>query len=109
KLNVESVLVQNGELAIKQYMLNPHAFQLVFMDCEMPICDGMVATRQIREFELQRGITPVPIIALTAHVLEGHRQGCLDAGANDVLTKPINLQQLQNAFERWLKSDLRNE
>lgn len=75
---------------------------LVLMDIEMPGMDGLEATRLIREDEASRGDQPVPIIALTAHAIQGYRERCLRAGCSGYLTKPIRKPALLDAVHQWL-------
>ncbi|MBL8373182.1 MAG: response regulator [Candidatus Accumulibacter sp.] len=77
-------------------------YQLILMDCQMPVMDGFAATRRIRLGEQQSGRGAVPIIALTANALAGDREQCLAAGMSDYLAKPINRAQLAAALERHL-------
>jgi CheY-like chemotaxis protein/HPt (histidine-containing phosphotransfer) domain-containing protein len=86
------------------------AFDLVLMDCEMPVMDGFQATRDIRQSEaIALGIAGsegkplrIPIIALTAHSASEIRRQCLAAGMDDVLGKPIGRAQLIDCLQRWL-------
>jgi len=80
--------------------LQRETFDLVLMDCQMPVMDGYEATRILRAREV-RG-ERLTVIALTAHAMDGAREGCLQAGMDDHLTKPVSLEQLQAALERWL-------
>jgi CheY-like chemotaxis protein len=76
------------------------SYDIVFMDCHMPVMDGFEATRRIRAWEQPSGDALV-IVALTADSLASDRQRCLDAGMNDFLTKPVSSSQLSATIERW--------
>ena len=78
------------------------SYDLVLMDCHMPEMDGYEATRAIRQWERQRGTTPVPIIALTANALTGDRERCLEVGMTDYLKKPLDRDELLLVLERHL-------
>ena len=91
----------NGAAATAAFKQTP--YDLVLMDCQMPKMDGFEATRTIRDLEAQSGTTHrTPIIALTAHAMEGDHQRCLDSGMDDYLTKPFQPVQLHAALERWI-------
>ncbi|MDH5361533.1 MAG: response regulator [Gammaproteobacteria bacterium] len=75
-------------------------FDLILMDCEMPIMDGFESTRQIRQWESESQRSAALIIALTARVMAGDRQRCLDAGMNEYITKPLGYEQLQALVRR---------
>ncbi|WP_045123313.1 response regulator, partial [Pseudomonas sp. GM80] len=74
-------------------------FEVILMDCRLPIIDGYEATRQIRRLP---GRADVPIIALTANALQGDRETCLSAGMNDYLAKPFKRNDLQQILQRWV-------
>jgi PAS domain S-box-containing protein len=76
-------------------------YLLVLMDNQMPKMDGLTATQEIRRIERTHGRPPVPIIALTADVMQGDREKCLAAGMNDFLSKPFKVAQLRQMLERW--------
>ncbi len=95
-------MVANGQSAVDEYRRDPNAIQLILMDCEMPELDGFEATRQIRRLETSRRLSPVPIVALTAHILEEHRDRGLAAGMDDFLGKPLDCQQLYTLLDRYL-------
>jgi signal transduction histidine kinase/CheY-like chemotaxis protein/ligand-binding sensor domain-containing protein len=78
-------------------------FDLVLMDVQMPEMDGFEATRQIRNGEHGRQ-QHMPVIAMTAHAMKGDREGCLQAGMDDYVAKPINREELRQAIERVMKS-----
>ena len=97
-------LVTNGRNAVDEFRRAPQRYQLILMDCEMPEMDGFEATRQIRQFEQQQGLLPVPVIALTAHIFEEHREEGLRAGMNEFLGKPVDRVQLYATLDRYLDS-----
>jgi len=78
-------------------------FELILMDCQMPVLDGYQATREIRGFEANRS-TRTPIIAMTASAMEGDRERCITEGMDDYLSKPIHLAQLKTMLGKWLKA-----
>lgn len=85
-------------------MQNHADIDLILMDCEMPVMDGFAATRRIRQFEAQQGLKPLPVVALTAHVLPEYQQRCLECGMDDYLAKPIQMRVLSAVLERcWGK------
>jgi len=90
---------RNGLEAVAAYRNG--AFDLVLMDCQMPEMDGYEATRTIRQIEKVQGRT-TPIVALTAHAMEGSREASLASGMNDQLTKPLTLAALTSKLLEWL-------
>lgn len=102
-------VVNNGREAVKAVAKND--YNLIFMDCQMPKMDGYTATRIIRKIKVPgknggpgRNSRParIPIIALTAHALEGSREQCLAAGMDDYLSKPFNRNSLLAVLRRWM-------
>ncbi len=98
KLGCYVSLAGNGMEAVKA--AHNKTFDLIFMDCQMPVMDGYQATTQIRT--LQQNDTYIPIIALTANALSGDREKCLEAGMNDYLSKPFSQKQVATIIEKWL-------
>jgi two-component system sensor histidine kinase/response regulator len=96
-LGFEVDLADNGEEAVEKARAGGHA--LVMMDLNMPIMDGVEATRLIRQIPELQGLV---ILALTASVFEDDRQRCEQAGMNGHLSKPIDPVQMQAALGRWL-------
>lgn len=101
KLGVEPDLATNGSEAIEA--LAAKQYDLVLMDCQMPVMDGYMATREIRALEKASGQKQrLPIVAVTAHALEGDREASLEAGMDDHLTKPFAISELESLIDRWL-------
>jgi len=98
KLGCKADVAADGMQAIEMHTWN--RFDLILMDCEMPVLDGLEATRRIRATEGPARRTP--IIALTASTGQGEQERCLAAGMNDYLTKPIRPQMLADVLARWL-------
>jgi len=99
KLGLSVRFADNGRQALK--LATSEAFDLILMDCHMPVMDGYEASVAIRA--LNR--TPrVPIVALTANVMEGNRERCLAAGMDDFLAKPYSLAQLEATLQRWMSA-----
>lgn len=99
---ITASLAGNGREAV--LTLETAAVDLVLMDIRMPEMDGYEATRRIRRAEADRGAAPVPIIAMTAHALNGERERCLEAGMNDYLAKPIAPDTFYAALAQWIVS-----
>jgi signal transduction histidine kinase/CheY-like chemotaxis protein len=89
-------MVDNGADAVDAVLRQPDAFDVVFMDMQMPVMDGYAATAALRN----AGLT-IPVVALTAHALENERVRCLESGCNEFCTKPIDKQALIRAAARW--------
>ncbi len=94
----EVVLVQDGQLAVDCLRASPERFDAVLMDVQMPIMDGLAATREIRRDARLRAL---PIIAMTAGVLPEERQAVFDAGMNDFHPKPIDVDDLIRLIRHW--------
>jgi len=87
----------NGERALEQIALRK--FDIIFMDCQMPVMDGFEATRAIRQ--MAGDIRDIPIIAITAHALKGDSQKCLEAGMNDYVSKPVHREKLVAVLKKY--------
>jgi CheY-like chemotaxis protein len=131
KLGYQADVVENGQEALAALARSSYA--MVLMDCQMPLLDGLAATRLIRENErcqwsmvngqssgkdvaesslpLTNDQLPmtsfhIPIIALTANAMSGDRERCLAAGMNDYLTKPVRKEKLKEALDRWISTPI---
>ena len=100
KLGLEVLHVVNGEQALDA--LRERRFDLVFMDVQMPVMDGVAATRAIRAGEAGEGARNVPIVALTAYAMDGDKAVFLQAGMDDYLAKPVRLKELEAQIAKWL-------
>jgi CheY-like chemotaxis protein len=97
KLGCRVDVAANGKEAVEMIQMLP--YDLVFMDCEMPELDGFEATGMIRANERITG-GRIPVIAMTAHAMQGDREKCLAAGMDDYISKPVSPDQLQTALRR---------
>jgi CheY-like chemotaxis protein len=100
EIKIEIEIVVNGREALT--ICSHRKFDLIFMDCQMPVMDGFQATREIRQSPLNQ---TTPIIALTGLDPANERQACLKAGMNDFITKPFTQEQLNNAIIQWLPNE----
>jgi signal transduction histidine kinase/DNA-binding response OmpR family regulator len=100
RVGVSMKIANNGQEAID--LLQLESFDLVLMDCQMPIMDGFEATASIRQREAELGLPAIPIIALTANAISGDREHCLALGMDDYLSKPFAQEQLHELLARWL-------
>ncbi len=98
KLGVHVDAVADGQAALDA--VARQTYDLVLMDCQMPVMDGYEATRHIRNAECH-----IPIIALTAHAMVGDRDKCLASGMDDYLAKPVDMQLLGGILEKWLPEE----
>jgi len=105
RFGLECEIVGDGQVAVDRAQSGE--FDMILMDCQMPLMDGLQAARVIRDAEtpdhgLSRNGKRIPIIALTANAVAGDREECLEAGMDDYLTKPITCQALTNMLLRWM-------
>jgi PAS domain S-box-containing protein len=104
KLGLRADVAADGAEALKALARVP--YDLVLMDVQMPIMDGMEATRQIRNAQSAVIDHAVPIIAMTAHAMEGDRDKCLQAGMSDYISKPVSRQVLLRLLQKWLPAQV---
>lgn len=100
KLNLQPDTASNGEEALQA--MKAQRYDLVLMDCEMPILDGFSATQQLRVWEVSNQRTRTPVVALTAHILSEHKERARQAGMDGHMAKPVELSQLRELVEYWV-------
>lgn len=98
KLGATFAVAGDGEIALS--MMKHQRYDMVLMDCEMPVMDGFSATQQRRDYEAAHGLKRLPIFALSAHVLPEHKQRVLQSGMDGHLAKPIELTKLQDVLQQ---------
>jgi len=98
KLGCSCEVVANGRLGVERVVYGN--FDLVLMDCNMPILNGYAATQQIRDFEA-KGAGGLPIIAMTANNSDSERNLCIEAGMNDFMPKPLSLLDMRDMLAKW--------
>ncbi|MFI3185072.1 MAG: response regulator [Methylococcaceae bacterium] len=94
RFDIVPEIAENGERALA--MLEQKAYDLILMDCQMPVIDGYATTLELRLLEARKNLPHQIVIALTANVLEGSREKCLAAGMDDYLSKPLVFEQLKD-------------
>ncbi|TAL24495.1 MAG: response regulator, partial [Aquabacterium sp.] len=104
RLGCEVVIAEDGQQALEQWRgaIGADRFDLVLMDWQMPVMDGLAATRAIRAEELAEGRSRTPIVALTANAMIEDRDRCVEAGMDDHLPKPFDKVQLAGVLARWI-------
>ena len=101
KVGLKPMLANNGVEAMQ--LLNEHTFDLVLMDCQMPEMDGFNATREIRKLQIKAANqNSIPVVAMTANVMSGDRERCLEVGMDDYIGKPVQRDQLESVLRKWL-------
>ncbi|SBS61811.1 response regulator [Vibrio atlanticus] len=91
-------IAENGQIAVDMYQ-NDSSFDIILMDCMMPVMDGFTATKEIREHEKNLGLSKTPIIALTASVIDDDIQKCFDSGMDGYVAKPVRKEKLFHQIE----------
>jgi signal transduction histidine kinase/CheY-like chemotaxis protein len=99
RMNCDCHIVQNGQEALD--ILSANDYSLVFMDIQMPVMDGIVATKKIRDSKSTVRDHHIPIIAMTANAMEGDRDKYLNAGMNDYLTKPLDIEEVKKVLVKY--------
>jgi CheY-like chemotaxis protein len=97
RIGLSTSIANNGQEALDLIIKDHESFDVILMDIQMPVLNGLDATRELRK----AGVT-IPIIAMTANVLKGDREACLKAGMNDYIGKPVKLNDLQHTIRKWM-------
>ena len=105
-IGVSVEMAEHGKEALDK--LATTKFDLVLMDCQMPVMDGYTATRTQRTLEEEYKLPRVPIIAMTANAMVGDREKCLASGMDDYLTKPLNRGLLEQTMRKWMPADAKS-
>ena len=98
-LGIKADKATNGLEAFNKYSSNPDKYDVILMDAQMPVMDGIEATQEILEFEEEEGVRHTPIIVVTANVLKGDRERFLGAGMDDYVSKPIKKDELLRVLD----------
>ena len=106
KLGFAAHVVENGQEAVDAVTHSRNLYQLVLMDWQMPVMDGLEATRQIRQTEAANGMR-IPIVGMTANAIKGDLERCLAAGMDDYISKPVKREELQRVLNQWIAADAR--
>ena len=105
-IGVSVEVAEHGKEALDK--LATTKFDLVLMDCQMPVMDGYTATRTQRTLEEEHKMPRIPIIAMTANAMVGDREKCLASGMDDYLTKPLNRGLLEQTLRKWMPANAKS-
>lgn len=97
-------IAENGAEVIERLLAEPQKYQLVLMDCQMPVKDGYTAAEEIRSGLAGAGYQTIPILAMTANAMKGDKEKCLEAGMDDYLAKPISPDAVIEKVSQWFKN-----
>lgn len=100
KFGLESTVAHNGQVATE--MFRDNRFDLILMDCHMPIMNGFDATLAIRDYESKNRLDRIPIIAMTANAMKGTREECLGCGMDEYMSKPLQVDNFRALLKQWL-------
>ncbi len=102
KMGHSPAIAPDGQQALSMY--STQSFDLIFMDVQMPVMDGLTATMKIRELEKTSG-AHIPIVAMTAHAMKGDKERCLEAGMDGYLSKPISSRGIEDVIARLVRGE----
>lgn len=101
-MGYRATIAENGQQAIEKLENAKEPFDLILMDCQMPIMDGYEASRKIRSAQTKKFDPNIPIVALTANAMKGDQERCFSAGMDGYLAKPIDVEQMSQEIKKWL-------
>ncbi|NCB11888.1 MAG: response regulator [Erysipelotrichia bacterium] len=107
EMGIEFTIKSNGLEILNEF--KKESFDLILMDINMPVLDGVETFKQIRIYEKENNLGKTPIVALTANAIKGDKQRFLDIGMDNYLTKPINVKELKDIFDIYLADKILNE
>lgn len=93
-------VADNGDIAFQKYQ--EKEYDMILMDIQMSVLDGLKATKKIRKYEKAKHLKPIHIVAMTANALKGDDQICFDAGMNDYISKPFKRQDFENTINKMI-------
>jgi PAS domain S-box-containing protein len=102
KAGYEVETADNGREAVQRFCDSPDHFDMILMDVQMPVMDGLRATRAIRK----RGFEDVPIVAMTANAMKGDREKCIESGMNDYIAKPVRRENVYEMIRKWVTHEV---
>lgn len=100
RMKIDVEVAENGQIALD--LIQRESFNLVFMDVQMPVLDGIRTIRKIREREAEESKERLLVVALTANAMKGDREKCIEAGMDDYLSKPLQLKELTRILGKWV-------
>ena len=107
EMGIEFTIKSNGLEILNEF--KKESFDLILMDINMPVLDGVETFKQIRIYEKENNLEKTPIVALTANAIKGDKQRFLEIGMDNYLTKPINVKELKDIFDIYLRNEILNE
>ena len=104
-IGISSDCANNGQAGLEMFMKNHDKYEMVFMDIQMPVMNGLEATKAILTYEERKKLTHTPIIAVTANALKGDREHFLSVGMDEYISKPINLEKFIRVLKMFFKEE----
>ncbi len=101
--NIDHDLAENGKMAFEYFLSGK--YDLILMDIQMPILNGIECTQKIRMYESEKNLSSIPIIAVTTFTMTSDKKNCFDAGMNDILAKPYKTMELVEKIKNFINID----